>query len=141
MISLDWSIIPAILVFIATIIILNFLLFRPVLKVQAERESKTTGLMSQTRKDLDHHLSLFDQYQATVKNARREGYRLVEKSRTDALQYRNTRLEKGRGGAEQLTLEAREMIRSQVVEAKARLERDAQEIARQIASAILRRSA
>jgi F-type H+-transporting ATPase subunit b len=141
MISLDWSIIPAIFIFITTIIILNFLLFRPILSVQAEREKRTTGLMWQTRKDLDHHLSLFDQYQATIKNARMEGYRLVEKSRAEALQYRNSRLEKGRGGAEQLTLEAREMIRSQVVEAKARLERDVQEIARQIASAILHRSA
>jgi F-type H+-transporting ATPase subunit b len=141
MISLDWSIIPAIFIFIATIFILNFLLFRPILRVQAEREKRTTGLMSQTRRDLDHHLSLFDQYQATIKNARMEGYRLIETSRAEALQYRNGKLEAGRGGAEQLIQEAREMVRSQGVQAKARLEIDAQEIARQIASAILHRPA
>jgi F-type H+-transporting ATPase subunit b len=141
MISLDWSIIPAIFIFILTIIALNYLLFRPILRVQAERERRTTGLMSQTRQDLDHHLHLFDQYQATIRNARMEGYRLVEKSRSEALQYRNRSLEKGRDSAEQLIQEGRESIRNQVVEAKVRLERDAQEIARQIASAILQRSA
>jgi len=141
MISLDWSIIPAIFIFILTIIALNYLLFRPILRVQAERERRTTGLLSQTRQDLDHHLRLFDQYQATIRNARMEGYRLVEKSRSEALQFRNLTLEKARDRAEQSTHEGRESIRRQVVEAKGRLAGDAQEIARQIASAILQRSA
>ncbi len=141
MISLDWSIIPAIVIFVLTIIILNTFLFRPVLKVRAERESRTTGLMSRTRQDLDHHMRLFDQYQATIRNARMEGYRLVEKSRAEAMQYRARILESGRKSAEQLILEARESIRNQIVEAKTRLEHNVLEIARQIASAILQRSA
>ncbi len=141
MISLDWSIIPAIFIFVLTIIALNYLLFRPILRVQAERERRTTGLMSQTQQDLDHHMRLFDQYRATIRNARMEGYRMVEKFRSEALQYRNQTLEKSRECAEQLIHEGRESIRNQVVEAKIRLERDAQEIARQIASAILQRSA
>jgi len=141
MISLDWSIIPAIFIFVLTIIALNYLLFRPILRVQAERERRTTGLMSKTRQDLDHHLRLFDQYQATIRNARMEGYRLVEMSRSEALQFRNLALEKGRGSAEQSIHEGRESIRKQVAEAKVRLAGDAQEIARRIASAILQRSA
>lgn len=141
MISLDWSIIPAIFIFVLTVIALNYLLFRPILSVQAERERRTTGLMSQTRQDLDHHMRLFDQYQATIRNARLEGYRLVENSRLEALKYRNRTLGKGRDDAEQLLHEGRESIRKQVVEAKARLQDDAQEIARRIASAILHRSA
>jgi F-type H+-transporting ATPase subunit b len=141
MISLDWSLVPAIIIFVLTIIILNTLLFRPVLKVQAERESRTTGLMSRTRQDLDHHMRLFDEYQATIRNARMEGYRSVDKRRAEALQYRARTLENGRNSAEQLIVEARGSIRDQVVDAKVRLERDALEIARQIASAILQRSA
>ncbi len=141
MISLDWSIIPAIFIFILTIIALNYLLFRPILRVQAERERRTTGLMSKTRQDLDHHLRLFDQYQATIRNARMEGYRLVEKSRSEALQFRNLALEKGRESAEQSIHEGRESILKQVAEAKARMAGDTQEIARRIASAILQRSA
>jgi len=141
MISLDWSIIPAIIIFVVTIFALNFLLFRPVLKVHAERERRTTGLMSQIREDLDHHMQLFDQYQATIKNARMEGYRMVEKSRLEAMQFRNNVMEKARKNAEQLSQDAREAIRSQVADAKVNLVPDAKEIAGQIASAILQRPA
>lgn len=141
MISLDWSILPAILIFIITVVALNYLLFRPVTRVQAEREQRTTGLMSRTRQDLAHHLQLFDQYQATIKNARMEGYRLVDKSRSQALHYRSGLLEKGRNDAERLIQEARGSIQSQVLAAKDRLEREAQEMACRIASAILQRSA
>ena len=141
MISLDWSILPAILIFIITVVALNYLLFRPVTRVQAEREQRTTGLISRSRQDLAHHLQLFDQYQATIKNARMEGYRLVDKSRSEALQYRNSLLEMGRNDAERLIQETRGSIQSQVLEAKDRLEREAQEMARRIASAILQRSA
>jgi F-type H+-transporting ATPase subunit b len=141
MISLDWSIIPAIVIFIITIIALNYLLFRPVLKVQAEREKRTSGLMSQTRQNLDHHLRLFDDYHATIKNARMEGYRVVEKSRSEAMNYRNSLLAQGRNSAEQLSREARDEIQKQVVAAKVRLETEAQEIARRIATTILQRPA
>jgi F-type H+-transporting ATPase subunit b len=141
MISLDWSIIPAIIIFVATIFTLNLLLFRPVLRVQEERERRTTGLMSQVRKDLDHHMHLFDQYQATIKNARLEGYRQVEKSRSEALQYRNGALEKGRRSAELLIQDARGAIQNEATAAKTRLEREAQEIADQIAATIMQRSA
>jgi F-type H+-transporting ATPase subunit b len=141
MISIDWSIVPAILIFIVTVIALNYLLFRPVTRVQADREKRTTGLMSQTRQDLDHHLHLFDEYQATIKNARVEGYRLVEKARSEAMLYRSSLLEKGRGDAEQMIQEARNSIQGQVMAAKGRLESEVQEIAHRIASAILQRSA
>ena len=141
MISLDWSIIPAIIIFIATAISLNYLLFKPVLKVQEERENRTTGLMAQTRRDLDHHMHLFDNYHATIKNARMEGYRLVEKSRSDAMNYRNSLLEQGRHSAEQLSRDARDEVQKQVIAAKVRLDTEAHEIGRRIASAILQRPA
>ena len=82
MISIDWSIIPAIIIFVLTIISLNYLLLKPVIRMQQEREKRTTGLLSQTQQDLDHHLRLFDRYQATIRNSRMEGYRVVEKARS-----------------------------------------------------------
>jgi F0F1-type ATP synthase membrane subunit b/b' len=86
-------------------------------------------------------LQLFDQYQATIKNARMEGYRLVEKARADALLYRSGGLERARKGAEQLLLEARDLVKIQVNEAKVELGNEAEDMARRITSAILRRSA
>jgi F0F1-type ATP synthase membrane subunit b/b' len=97
--------------------------------------------MSQTRQDLAHHLHLFDRYQATIKNARIEGYRLMEKARSEALLNRGAALEAAKRNAEQLRQQAHDAIQAQVAEARATLEEEAQEIAGRIASAILRRSA
>lgn len=141
MISVDWSIIPAIIIFLIMIVALNYLLFRPVTRIQAERENRTSGLMSQTRQDLAHQMHLFDQFQATIKNARMEGYRLIDKARSEALLRRSAAMDQARNNAEQLMRMSRESIRNQVTAAKARLEGEAQEMARGIASAILHRSA
>jgi F-type H+-transporting ATPase subunit b len=141
MISLDWSIVPAIIIFILTVVALNTLLFKPVIRVQRERESRTTGLMGQVRENLAHHLELFDQYHATIRNARMEGYRLVEKVRSEALLHRHAALDSARKNAEQSIQDARATIQAQVIEAKARLQSEAQEMAGRIASAILQRSA
>jgi F-type H+-transporting ATPase subunit b len=141
MISVDWSIVPALIIFILTGVALHFFLFRPVTRVQEERERRTTGLMAQTQQDLDHHLRLFDQYQATIKNARIEGYRLVEKARTEALLHRGSALEAAKRAAEQLTQQARDSVQAEVAEARAALGQEAREIAGRIASALLRRSA
>ena len=141
MINIDWTIIPAIVVFILTIVALNYLLFKPVLRVQEEREGRTTGLMARTRQDVDHQLRLFDQYQATLKNARIEGYRQIEKARSEALRYRSELLEQGRNSADQMIREARDSIQDQVASAKASLEIEARDIANSITSVILQRSA
>ncbi len=141
MISIDWSIVPAILIFLITILALNTLLFKPVTRIREERESRTSGLMHRTRQDLAHHLQLFDQYEATIKNARIEGYRLVEKARSEALLQRSSALDQARVSAEELMREKRDAIQTQVTAAKTRLEVEAQEMARRISASILQRSA
>jgi F-type H+-transporting ATPase subunit b len=141
MINVDWSIIPAILIFVLTIVVLNYVFFRPLVRVQQEREMRTTGLMSQTQQRMAHHLHLFDQYQATIRNARMDGYRLAEEARSEGLRYRSEALGRARTSAERLTQEARDSIQAQVNAAKLRLGYDAQELARRISLTVLRRSA
>jgi len=139
-ISLDSSIIPAILIFFLLIFALNSLLFRPLMRVQAERESRTSGLLLETQKKIDHHLDLFSSYQATLKNARMQGYRHQEQVRAQAMKKRAEVLESARLNAEKLIQDSRAAIQSQVVTAKEQLGRDAREIARSIVSTILQRS-
>jgi F-type H+-transporting ATPase subunit b len=137
MISLDWSIVPAILIFILTIVALNYLLILPICRIQEEREKRTTGLVTRSRQDLDHQMQLFDQYQATIKNARMEGYRLVERARSEALSTRGAALGGARTSAEQLIRDGRESLQHQVATAKVSLDREARETAGRIAAAIL----
>ena len=141
MISLDSSIVAAFVIFLATVVALNHLLFQPLLRVHAERESRTTGLVSEARKRLDHQTALFGQYEATVKQARIEAYQRQEQSRTDALSRRAAVLEEARQKAELLLQESRAALQRQVAEARAQLDREADEISRTIAAIVLQRSA
>ena len=110
------------------------------MRVQAERESRTSGLLLETQKKIDHHLDLFSSYQASLKNARMQGYRHQEQVRAQAMKKRAEGLESARLNAEKLIQDSRAAIQSQVVTAKEQLGRDAREIARSIVSTILQRS-
>jgi len=139
MISLDSSIIPAILIFLLLIAALDRLLFKPLMKVQAERESRTTGMMLRAQEDVGHHLDLFEKYQASIRNARMEGYRRQEQLRAEAQKKRAEVLDQSRSAAERLVRESRDSIQSQVEAAKRQLTLEAQEMARRIASTLLGR--
>ncbi len=141
MVSLDYSLIPAIIIFLTVAIALNYLLFRPLMRVQAEREGRTTGMIEQARKKLSHHLELFDRYKTAIKNGRLEGYRLQEQLRSDADKKRAEMLEQARQRAEALLQESRTSIQEQVQAAKQQLGREVQEMARGITATVLQRSA
>ena len=70
-----------------------------------------------------------------------EGYRLQERARAKAAQERAVALAEARERAERLTTEARDSIQTQVLAAKAELDREAREIARGITATILQKSA
>ncbi len=141
MISLDGSLVPAILIFLLLVLILNKLLFQPLLRVQAERESRTTGLMEYTRKQLDHQLELWNKYQAVIKNGRMEGYRRQEQIRAEAMEKRAEILAQARASAEKMIQTSRDSIGAQIQLVKAKLDSEAREIAEGIAARILRRTA
>ena len=141
MISLDGSIIAAIFIFLVLVVALNKILFQPLLQVQAERESRTTGLMARTRKKLDHNLELLNQYQTAIKNCRIEGYRRQEQMRAEAMNKRGEALTEARADAERLMQESRDSIQAQGQAAKAKLDYEAREMAGGIAASILRRTA
>jgi F-type H+-transporting ATPase subunit b len=141
MISLDYSLIAAIALFLSLVVALNYLLFKPILKIQAERESRTSGQMEDARKKLDRQMAMFNRYQESIKNARMDGYRLQEHWRSEAAQQRAEAIAHARQQAEGLIEEARTSIKSEVRVAKETLDQEAGEIARSIADLIMQRSA
>ena len=141
MISIDSSILPAIVIFLGLVFALNRLLFRPLLRIQEERGARTTGLEARAQKLVEHQADLFDRYQASIRGARLEGYRRQEQVRSEALQRRAAILAEARTSAEDLIQQSRAAIQDQSQAARDQLGREAQQIARGIASSILRRSA
>jgi F-type H+-transporting ATPase subunit b len=141
MISLDYSVIPAIIIFLILIVALNLFLFRPLQKVQAERASRTSGMMHEAQSKIDHQMDLLNKYQATIKNARMEAYRRQEQLRAEAMKKRADVLTKARTAGEQMIQDSRASVLSQVEAAKRQLDLEARELARGITAAILGRSA
>lgn len=141
MISVDGSIIAAIIIFVLLVFSLDRLLFRPLLQVMNERKARTSGTIAEANRRMQHYAELFERYQNAIKEARAEGYRIQEQARSEGVKKRSAMLEAARAGAEGLIRESRENIRDQVEAAKAQLEREAQEMARTIAAAILKRPA
>jgi len=141
MINLDGSIIPAIVIFLLLIAALNSLLYKPLMRILAERESRTTGLMRQAQEDLNRQMVLLSQYQSSVRGARMEGYRRQEQLRAEAQRKRAEMLARSRTVAEEMVQQSRESIRLQVESAKQQLTADAREIARSITATVLGRSA
>jgi F-type H+-transporting ATPase subunit b len=141
MISLDDSIIAALIIFLLLIVALNQLLFKPLKRIQVEREDRTTGLMTRMKEQMDNQAGLFNEYQATIKNARMEGYRRQDELRVEALKKRADILARARKEAEELLQNSRNSIQMQVDAAKVQLALESQEMARKITSTILERSA
>jgi len=141
LISLDASLIAGIVIFLALVAALNHILFKPLARVQAERESRTTGLMSRAQEQIKHYQELFDKYQAAIKNARMEAYKKQEELRAQALQRRAELLAEARASAESSIRQSRALIQEQVALAKQQLASEAQEIAREISAVILERRA
>ncbi len=141
MISLDGSVIAAIIIFILLIFTLNQLLFKPIIKIQAERETRTTGLMARMKEKMDNQSGLFNAYQSAIKNARMEGYRRQDELRAEAMKKKAEMLARTRKEAEELMQNSRNSIQSQVEDAKKQLFLESREMARKITTTILERSA
>ncbi len=141
MIGIDTSLIPAVLIFLAVVVALNYILLHPLYRVLDERAARTTGVVESARKDVDYSVELFNQYQAAIKGARADGYRLMDAARSEALKKSAAALAEARSEAERLVKESRLSIQKQAAESKSRLSRDVDEIAQEIATSILGRSA
>jgi F-type H+-transporting ATPase subunit b len=137
MISLDSSILAAILIFLVLVFVLNKLLFKPLLTIQAERESRSSGLIARSRKELESEQDLFRKYEETIRGARAEGFRHLDQRRGAALKKRAEALDAARKAGERMTQESRESIRAEVQVAKTQMASEAREIARGIAATIL----
>jgi F-type H+-transporting ATPase subunit b len=141
MVSLDSSVVPALVIFLSLVVALNYLLFQPLMRIQDERARRTSGSMEESREKLGRYAKLVESYEAAIRNGRMEGYRRQEQVRSEAMTKRVTALEKAKLSAEQMLQQSREQITGQIRDAKANLGRDAQELAARIASAVLKRSA
>jgi F-type H+-transporting ATPase subunit b len=127
----------AIIVFM--IYVLNATLFRPINRVLEERERHTQGGTGEAQDILQRVANSMNRYERSLRDARTEGYRLLEQERAKALLERQNQLNSLRAEIETSTEEQKRLLRTQSEEARGTLETDAQKIASDISRQILNR--
>lgn len=134
--------VTALIVFVVAIlltIVLNAILFKPVLSVLDEREQRTSGTLAEARTLVSESDEKLARYEEAIRAARAENYRVLEARRKQALDERAKAITQAKAEAQQKIMAARAEIAAGAEEAKQTLERESRLMAARIAGSVLRR--
>ena len=139
MISIDFSLVVQIALFLVLWSILRRVLFGPVGRLMAERERRTVGTHAEARSMMEEGKELQARYDAAIATARAEGETIRIEIREEALKARNAVVSQGREDAARRIQEMREEVRRELEAARSVAAQDAETLARQMAEKVLGR--
>ncbi|MGI8556578.1 MAG: hypothetical protein ACR2LT_09525 [Pyrinomonadaceae bacterium] len=120
------------------IFILNRTFFRPVNRVLAARERNKGGRSGEAQEILEQVGQKTAEYNTAMREARSEGYNLVETERAAAVAERESKIEAVKTETAQTVSQETDALQKQVVEARNALSAEARGIADKISSNILK---
>lgn len=135
----DGTLFLHIAIILLMVFVLNATLFKPINRILEERERRTRGRTGEAQDILQRVDEKVTKYEHALREARSEGYRLLEQERAEAISERQARLSAVRDEINHSIAEQKEAIGGQVSEARATLEQDARRLAADIGSQILHR--
>lgn len=135
----DGTLFLHIIIILGMVWALNRTLFKPINRILEERERRTRGRSSEAHEILKRVEKSMANYERALREARAEGYRLMEQERAEALRERQIRMSTIREVIDRSIAEQKEMLRTQAEDARRTLEVDARRIATEISAHILRR--
>ena len=124
-------------VIVVMMVLLNLTLLKPINQILGERDLRTGGRLAEARKTqavVEAHL---ERYEAALREARADGYRLMEARRAEAMGLRDIRIKSLREELQVLITREKEEIARQVEGARIALARDAGVIGKEISAQIL----
>lgn len=128
------------LLFIAVMVfVLNRTLLKPINQILAEREKQIGGRLSEAQKLSAEAEDKVKQYQAALREARADGYRLLEKERAAGLKQKDEKVRQHREQLSQSVKKEIESIQKQQDQVRSELETQADSMGILISSQILRR--
>ena len=128
------------MLFIAVMVfVLNRTLLKPINQILAEREKQIGGRLSEAQRLSAEAEEKKKNYQAKLREARADGYRLLEKERAAGLKEKDEKVRQHREELSQAVAKERESIQKHQEQVRAELEAQADSIGVLISSQILRR--
>jgi F-type H+-transporting ATPase subunit b len=135
----DGTLLIHIAIIITMVFVLNRLLFKPVLRTLSEREARTHGRSDEARETVRKVGESLSRYENSLRQARAEGYGLLEQQQSEANGERQRQVAEVRREVEgQLGVEKNE-IQAQVERARVTLLGEAERVATEIKEQVLRR--
>lgn len=123
------------------VFILNRTLLKPINQILAERERQVEGRIREAQSLAAETEEKLRKYNATLREARSEGYRLLEKERAAAIKEKDEKVRQYREQLSQTVAAQVETTRQQEQKVRGELESQAATIGDLISSQILRRTA
>lgn len=137
----DGTLLLHLLVIGIMVFVLNRTLLKPINHILAEREKQVTGRLNEARTLKAETEEKLKRYNETLREARTEGYRLLEKERGQALKQKDEKLRAYRDQMSKEVAQEVEATRKQEQTVRGELEAQATSISDLITSRILRRTA
>lgn len=137
----DGTLLLHLLMVAVMVFVLNRTLLKPVNQILAEREKQVEGRLREAELLAAETEEKLKRYNATLREARAEGYRLLEKERAAALKEKDEKIRLFREEVSKTVAVQLELTRQQEQKVREELESQAAVIGDVISSRILRRSA
>lgn len=118
--------------------VLNRTFFRPINRVLASRDKNKGGQSSEAAETMALVESKLADYNRTTRDARTEGYKLIETERTQAVEEKNSRIEAAKSEVAQRIESEKAALHAQTEAARQTISAEAQQMAEKISSSILR---
>jgi len=134
----DGTIVIHIALILLMIWVLNRTFFRPINRVITSRERSKGGRSSEAEETLRLAEEKRLSYETAMREARSEGYKMIESKRAAAIAERESRIEALKDETAQTLAREKSALDSQTEEARRALAAEAQKMAEKISSNILR---
>ena len=118
--------------------ILNRTFFRPINHIIDSREKNKGGRSSEAESLLREVSAKETQYNESLRQARSKGYELIEKERTEAVNFRQEKLGAAKTEVEQMLTQEKAQLETQTVAARQSIASEAEKMAEKISLSILK---
>jgi F-type H+-transporting ATPase subunit b len=126
-------------IIIIMVVVLNRTLFKPINRILEERSRSTHGLIGDARQALVTVDESLRQYEQTLRGAKADGYRLLERQRLEAIRERERQLATAKEVLGEQTATGKQSIKAQAENARTSLAAEAKKMALKISAQVLGR--
>jgi len=135
----DGTLFIHIAIIITMVFVLNRLLFKPVSRILGDRDARTHGRTREARETLERVRESLIRYENSLRQARAEGYSLLEQQQSEAYGERQRKVAEVRREVEGQIEKEKNEIHAQAERARATLRGEAEQVAAGISAQVLRR--